>query len=99
MFPCIVYKLSNRDVNLAPKGLISRCVIPKPGYVTRNAVAFSDSYVHHPVHSSYRSVTDPNNANNAMFLLLLSLVSFKYFIVTLHSVNYYEISDRLVSVM
>jgi len=32
------------EADLAPNGLMSRRVIPKPGYMTEKAVAFSDDH-------------------------------------------------------
>jgi len=42
MFPSIVRKPSKRGVDLVTKGLMSHCVILKPGYMTKQAVAFYD---------------------------------------------------------
>lgn len=41
-FPSVAMKTSKRDANLLPNGLMSRRVIFKPCYVTKNAIAFSN---------------------------------------------------------
>jgi len=45
-FPTTVRRSSERDVDQAPKGLMSRCVIHKPSYVINEAVWFYNDEVH-----------------------------------------------------
>ena len=42
-FPSAIRKTSKRDVDLALKSLMCWGVFPKPGHVTKQAVAFSDN--------------------------------------------------------
>jgi len=46
MLPSAIGKPSKRDVDLASEGLMYWGVVPKPGYMTKEAIASSDDLIH-----------------------------------------------------